>query len=323
MSGPGRHHEGTAPRPLGAARRYESPRLPSEPGAGLAEPSAGRGLRRASPGAVRRDPASAGLLAPRKSLPDSVVRRKPPSAVRPGLPPGDVRPREPSPGALRDAGRNPPSSEVRGRPRYSLAGARLSPRSRKPGWSEAHCSQGRPAAAILAARGSPAGPARSVTGGRACRPAGPVTRARRRTTAALVPRGTPSARHQRPANGCCAPPGSWQASGDRPQPRPGLPGGHPQPAAPRRRSWPAPPAPAVPGHSCQRAWRPSKPSGSRYLLPGSSASRIPRPRSSTSSYQHYPDKRRGPLDHIGSDPLQTCPAASYSPTRSPAQYHRR
>jgi hypothetical protein len=37
----------------------------------------------------------------------------------------------------------------------------------------------------------------------------------------------------------------------------------------------------------------------------------------------YPDKRRGPLDHIGSDPLQTCPAASYSPTRSPAQYHRR
>ena len=39
--------------------------------------------------------------------------------------------------------------------------------------------------------------------------------------------------------------------------------------------------------------------------------------------QDYPDKRRGPLDHIGSDPLQTCPAASYSPTRSPAQYHRR
>ena len=39
--------------------------------------------------------------------------------------------------------------------------------------------------------------------------------------------------------------------------------------------------------------------------------------------QDYPDKRRGPLNHIGSDPLQTCPAASYSPTRSPAQYHRR
>ena len=38
---------------------------------------------------------------------------------------------------------------------------------------------------------------------------------------------------------------------------------------------------------------------------------------------HGPDKRRGPLNHVGSDPLQACPAASYSPTRSPAQYHRR
>ena len=61
----------------------------------------------------------------------------------------------------------------------------------------------------------------------------------------------------------------------------------------------------------------------RRLPLGSSAFRVLRPRSSTSSLQHYPDKRRGPLNHIGSDPLQACPAASYSPTRSPAQYHRR
>jgi hypothetical protein len=53
----------------------------------------------------------------------------------------------------------------------------------------------------------------------------------------------------------------------------------------------------------------------------------PRPSATATNLQHlppqYPDKRRGPLDHIGSDPLQACPAASYSPTRSPAQYHRR
>ena len=53
----------------------------------------------------------------------------------------------------------------------------------------------------------------------------------------------------------------------------------------------------------------------------------PRPSATPTNLQHlpprYPDKRRGPLDHIGSDPLQSCPAASYSPTRSPAQYHRR
>jgi hypothetical protein len=55
------------------------------------------------------------------------------------------------------------------------------------------------------------------------------------------------------------------------------------------------------------------------------AFRVPQPRQPT--FQplppQYPDKRRGPLDLIGSDPLQACPAASYSPTRSPAQYHRR
>ena len=54
---------------------------------------------------------------------------------------------------------------------------------------------------------------------------------------------------------------------------------------------------------------------------------VPRPSATLTNLQHlppqYPDKRRGSLDHIGSDPLQACPAASYSPTRSPAQYHRR
>jgi hypothetical protein len=54
---------------------------------------------------------------------------------------------------------------------------------------------------------------------------------------------------------------------------------------------------------------------------------VPRSSATPTNLQHplpqYPDKRRGPLDHIGSDPLQACPAASYSPTRSPAQYHRR
>jgi hypothetical protein len=54
---------------------------------------------------------------------------------------------------------------------------------------------------------------------------------------------------------------------------------------------------------------------------------VPRPSATLTNLQHlppqYPDKRRGPLNLIGSDPLQACPAASYSPTRSPAQYHRR
>ncbi len=95
----------------------------------------------------------------------------------------------------------------------------------------------------------------------------------------------PSARHQRPTHGCCVPPGSSQAHGDRLQPRSGLSGGHRH--RPRRADGPGRrrrQMPAVPGHSCQRAWRPSKPLGSRYLIPGSSASRIPRPRSSTSSF---------------------------------------
>ena len=93
----------------------------------------------------------------------------------------------------------------------------------------------------------------------------------------------PSPSRQRPMYGCHVRPVSWPAGGDRPRPRFGLPGG--QLRQPRCADGPGPrrPTPAVPGHSCQRAWRPSKPSGSRYLLPGSSASRIPRPRSSTSS----------------------------------------
>ena len=65
------------------------------------------------------------------------------------------------------------------------------------------------------------------------------------------------------------------------------------------------------GHRCLRRWP--------------WAFRVPQPRQPTSSIclPQYPDKRRGPLNLIGSDPLQACPAVSYSPTRSPAQYHRR
>jgi hypothetical protein len=55
------------------------------------------------------------------------------------------------------------------------------------------------------------------------------------------------------------------------------------------------------------------------------AFRVPQPRKPNLQRlpQQYPGKRRGPLNLIGSDPLQACPAASYSPTRSPTQYHRR
>jgi hypothetical protein len=65
----------------------------------------------------------------------------------------------------------------------------------------------------------------------------------------------------------------------------------------------------------------------RALPPAPRSLGVPRPSATATNLQHlppqYPDKQRGPLDHIGSDPLQACPAASYSPTRSPAQYHRR
>ena len=70
-------------------------------------------------------------------------------------------------------------------------------------------------------------------------------------------------------------------------------------------------------------FRPAKSSGFPPLAPWPLG--VPGPSATLTNLQtqDYPDKRRGPLDHIGSDPLQTCPAASYSPTRSPAQYHRR
>ena len=72
---------------------------------------------------------------------------------------------------------------------------------------------------------------------------------------------------------------------------------------------------------------PVRPPLLRALPPAPRSLGVPRPSATATNLQHlppqYPDKRRGPLDHIGSDPLQACPAASYSPTRSPAQYHRR
>jgi hypothetical protein len=72
---------------------------------------------------------------------------------------------------------------------------------------------------------------------------------------------------------------------------------------------------------------PARPPLLRALPPAPRSLGVPRPSATATNLQHlppqYPDKRRGPLDHIGSDPLQACPAASYSPTRSPAQYHRR
>ena len=87
----------------------------------------------------------------------------------------------------------------------------------------------------------------------------------------------------------------------------------PPPTVPVRRLRPAPPAPLAPRGVFGFPPLAPLPLG----VPGPSATLT------NLQPQHYPDKRRGPLNHIGSDPLQTCPAASYSPTRSPAQYHRR
>jgi hypothetical protein len=56
---------------------------------------------------------------------------------------------------------------------------------------------------------------------------------------------------------------------------------------------------------------------------GPSASRIPQPRSPTSSFNTTQTSEEGRSTISGATLFKTCPAASYSPTRSPAQYHRR
>jgi hypothetical protein len=61
----------------------------------------------------------------------------------------------------------------------------------------------------------------------------------------------------------------------------------------------------------------------RRLLHGPWVSRIPQSRLPTSSFNTTQTSEEGRSTVSGSDPLQACPAASYSPTRSPAQYHRR
>ena len=206
-------------------------------------------------------------------------------------------------------------------------------RVRKPGWSGPGCSQGPGCRGTRCSRKPGCSEVR-------CSPGpgwSPVVRLRRPGESSRGsrhpcvptehgdpgPSWRPRARHRRPEYGCYVRPGSWRASGIRPRTHSGLSGGY------RRRpchgdgpGWRRQ-LPAVPGHSCQRAWRPSKPSGSRYLIPGSSASRIPRPRSSTSSFNTTQTSEEGRSTLSGATLFKTCPAASYSPTRSPAQYHRR
>lgn len=65
--------------------------------------------------------------------------------------------------------------------------------------------------------------------------------------------------------------------------------------------------------------------GQHRLLHAPWAFRVPQPRHQPpASATTVPRQtKRAARPHMGSDPLQVCPAASYSPTRSPAQYHRR
>jgi hypothetical protein len=64
-------------------------------------------------------------------------------------------------------------------------------------------------------------------------------------------------------------------------------------------------------------------SGSRCSHPASWGSRVPQPRSPTSSLNTTQTSEEGRSTISGATLFKVCPAASYSPTRSPAQYHRR
>ena len=90
---------------------------------------------------------------------------------------------------------------------------------------------------------------------------------------------------------------------------------------PRRPGGPSSGFRCRPGHRCYGRHH----YGHHCLRRGPWAFWVPQPRQPTSNVcpLQYPDKRRGSLNHNGSDPLQACPATSYSPTRSPSQYHRR
>ncbi len=261
MSGHGHHHARTAHRPLAAdVRDTNLPgSLRSRPRAWPSRPrAAGFALRHPGRSAVNR----CRLACWRRGS------RHPPQCCGGSLPPpyGQAcRPLRCGHGSLPRA-RCGTLDQTRGclrsgdgrdtRPRragYSEADCLPGPgcsgtrRSRKPGCSEVRCFRRLGWSLVVRLRR----PGESSRGSR--HPRVPTEHGD------PDPSWYPSARHRRPAYGCYGPPGSWRASGNRPRP-------------------------AVPGHSCQRAWRSSKPSGSRYLLPGSSASRIPRPRSSTSSF---------------------------------------
>jgi len=75
--------------------------------------------------------------------------------------------------------------------------------------------------------------------------------------------------------------------------------------------------------SLPRSARRAASSGSRRLLHVPWVSPVPQPRLPASSFHTTQASEEGRSTVSGSDPLQACPAASYSPTRSPAQYHRR
>ena len=78
------------------------------------------------------------------------------------------------------------------------------------------------------------------------------------------------------------------------------------------------------GHR-RRPWSSSRAASadSRRSHPGLSASPVPQPRSPTSSLNTTQTSEEGRSTISGATLFKTCPAASYSPTRSPAQYHRR
>jgi len=233
MSGPGHHHEGTAPRPLGAGGTNLPGSLPSRARASQSRPrAAGFAVRRLGrPAVTRRRLASwrCGSRYPTQwcggSLPPSYGQAcRPPSYGQACRPPSYGQAcRPPSYGQacrLVTCGHGSlrrthcgTQDETRRRPRS--AGDRdarsqepgCSPRRRKPGWSEAHCSQG--TCCCDTRRSRKPGWSRAV---RHRRPGVP-SRGSRHPRAPTDhggsgPRSYSSACHQRPANGRCAPPGS-------------------------------------------------------------------------------------------------------------------